>query len=333
MIEWIPCELHTHTIHSDGSLTLLELAREARKLELQCIALTDHNTIAGQLEIPFVTKETGLNIVPGMEWTTFYGHMVAMGIKKYVDWRDVMPEDIHRGIAAIHEAGGLAGVAHPYRMGSPMCTGCYWQFHIKDWKDVDYLEVWSETFPSIKPVNHRAFELWTELLNEGHKLTAVSGRDWHRNGSGKEPIAVTYLGIEGSNDKDFYLAMIDAISAGRAVATMGPMLRLSAALAAYEQNYNIGDVVILSEKDSKLEFRIEIDFSARRHQWTLDPEPLKAALMSNKGKLGETMVTTENRNVSGTVPVESLKWIRAELYGKVLGIDCMIGFTNPIYFR
>ena len=38
------CDLHTHTNHSDGSSTVRELVRDAKKKNL-IIALTDHNTI------------------------------------------------------------------------------------------------------------------------------------------------------------------------------------------------------------------------------------------------------------------------------------------------
>lgn len=330
MIKWIPCELHTHTVNSDGSLTLRELAKKAKELGLECIALTDHNTTSGQLQIPSVTKETGMPIVHGMEWTTFYGHMVAMGTKEYVDWRNRGPLDIHAGIADIHEAGGLAGVAHPYRMGSPMCTGCYWQFTISDWKDIDYLEVWSETFPSVNPVNHRAFELWTGLLNEGHRLTAVSGRDWHGNGSGSEPIAVTYLGIDTKDENDIDRAVINALSQGRAVSTMGPLMLLTAEL---ESDYGVGEEVMLVGEGNEAEFRVQFDFSTRKGMWEIDPKPMKVVLMSNKGRQQEIQVTTESERIHCTLQVQELDWVRAELYGSICGAEAMIAFTNPVYFK
>src|SRR5690606_35531570 len=143
-----------------------ELARGAVELGFQCIALTDHNTMAGLAEKETVERETGLPIIPGMEWTTFYGHMVTLGVKEYVDWRTVGPRDIHAGIAKVHAQGAIVGMAHPFRLGSPICTGCHWEFEIADYRDIDYIEVWSGTFPSVKPNNARAFRFWTEKLNE-----------------------------------------------------------------------------------------------------------------------------------------------------------------------
>lgn len=43
MTKWIACELHTHTQHSDGQFTVLELAQTAKQCGLEGIAITDHN--------------------------------------------------------------------------------------------------------------------------------------------------------------------------------------------------------------------------------------------------------------------------------------------------
>ncbi|MDQ0897976.1 CehA/McbA family metallohydrolase [Paenibacillus sp. V4I7] len=139
---WIACELHSHTFHSDGKQTLMELAIGAKALGFECIALTDHNTMTGLNDKDAVEQETGISIISGMEWTTFYGHMVTLGLTHFADWRPVGPDDIHKGIADVHRSGGIVGMAHPYRIGSPICTGCFWEFNIEDWNDMDYIEVW-----------------------------------------------------------------------------------------------------------------------------------------------------------------------------------------------
>ena len=41
------CDLHTHSIFSDGTFTPAELIEGAQKAGLAAIALTDHNTVAG----------------------------------------------------------------------------------------------------------------------------------------------------------------------------------------------------------------------------------------------------------------------------------------------
>ncbi len=201
MLRWIPAELHTHTFHSDGSQSLQELAQAAKGAGIDVIALTDHNTQSGLIDRNEVEASTGIRIMAGMEWTTFYGHMVTLGLLQYVDWRAVGQGDIEQGISQVHEAGGIAGIAHPFRIGSPICTGCYWEYPIHDWSQVDYIEVWSTLMPFMKQDSQRAFALWTSLLDEGHRLAATSGRDWHRTLPDDAPAAITYIGLEATAER------------------------------------------------------------------------------------------------------------------------------------
>lgn len=334
---WIPCELHTHTLHSDGSLELIDLAGKAGKLGLECIALTDHNTIAGHREIAAVEKATGINIIPGLEWTTFYGHMVAMGVESYVDWRDKGPADIQKGINEIHMAGGLAGVAHPYRMGSPMCTGCYWQFELEAWNSIDYFEVWSENFPALNPTNKKAFELWSRLIDQGYRLTAVSGRDWHGSGNEREHIAVTYLGIDEEsyldNNKGYNKALLKALKNGHVCVTMGPLLKLAVKTSADDIESITGEDAWIVDSSDEVEARVELDFSVREGKWQLDVQPLTIVFTSNCGILKEISIQKDCCEVRVNISVKSLKWLRTELYGSIAGCNSLIAFTNPIYFR
>ena len=40
-------DLHLHTTYSDGKLTPQQIVKEARKLNLRAIAITDHDTVDG----------------------------------------------------------------------------------------------------------------------------------------------------------------------------------------------------------------------------------------------------------------------------------------------
>ena len=337
MKTWIPCELHTHTLHSDGSLELMSLAEKAGNLGLECIALTDHNTTAGHREIAAVEMATGLNIISGLEWTTFYGHMVAMGVESYVDWRDKGPADIQKGIDEIHQAGGLAGVAHPYRMGSPMCTGCYWQFEVEDWDMVDYLEVWSENFPALNPTNKKAFELWTRLLDQGYRITAVSGRDWHGSGNSREHIAVTYLGMDEDryldNSASYKKALLAALKNGHVAVTMGPLLKLMVKTSVNGSEYISGEEAAITKDSDEIEATAELDFSVRAGKWELDAQPLTIVFTSNCGILKEICMQKSCEKVTANITHKGLKWIRAEAYGSIGGFNSLIAFTNPVYLN
>lgn len=332
MIRWIPCELHTHTIHSDGGWALEDLCMQAKRLGLEFIALTDHNTISGHREIPEVSAKTGIPIVHGLEWTTFYGHMVAMGVKDYLDWRFLSPEDIDEGISSIHKAGGLAGVAHPYRLGSPMCTGCHWQYEIGDWAKVDYLEVWTETFPSIDPVNETAMELWIQNLNNGIKCTAVSGKDWHGPENDHLPYAITYLGVDQDKSMDFAHMVLEAISMHHAAITLGPLMLFSVRQGNSEIQYGIGDTIKIN-KESTLEVLLSFDFNTRKGLWNLDSTEMKVVLFSNRGILSESTITTETASMTYSLQADDLTWIFPRLYGKMAGQEAEIAFTNPVFIE
>ena len=63
------CDLHTHSVFSDGTYTPSELVAEAKRLGL-IIALTDHNTVAGLPEFMEAAQKLGVTAVPGVEFST-----------------------------------------------------------------------------------------------------------------------------------------------------------------------------------------------------------------------------------------------------------------------
>jgi len=60
-------DLHTHTTHSDGSLSPLELVQKARDLGIQILGITDHDNVGALDEAVHAGAELGVEIIPGME--------------------------------------------------------------------------------------------------------------------------------------------------------------------------------------------------------------------------------------------------------------------------
>lgn len=79
------CDLHTHSVFSDGTWTPTELVRGAQKLGLSAIALTDHNTVAGLPEFLSAGAELGVETVPGVEFSVDYRrtelHMLGLFLR------------------------------------------------------------------------------------------------------------------------------------------------------------------------------------------------------------------------------------------------------------
>lgn len=329
-MKWIACELHTHTFHSDGRQSLLALAQGASELGFDCIALTDHNTMSGLAERESVEAETGMIIIPGMEWTTFYGHMVTIGLQQFVDWRQADIRGVSAGAAEVRRHGGAAGMAHPFRVGSPICTGCYWEFEVDNWRDLDYVEVWSGTSAPIKADNRRAFAFWTDRLNEGVRIAATSGRDWHEQAATDEPISVTYLGLEDETAPVAQEA-VRSLKHGRAAITIGPLVTMEAESGGLV--YGIGDA-IPAARSGELQVRVAVDSAARAGKWELAARKCKLILTGSTGKVAEQAMERLSGSVdtcSFTVQDRDLRWLRAELWGEVQGARMLIAFTNAIY--
>ena len=213
MMKWYPFELHCHTNHSDGSMSPAELVHQAVLRGLSGIAVTDHNTASAVEEVEREAKKAGLIVIRGIEWTTFWGHFTVLGGKSRVDWRDVTPNTVNDKIKEAREAGDVVCVAHPYRPGGVLCTGCYMDFEV-DFNNVDAMEVWSQDNPSLSIPNKLAYEKYLYLVAMATKITPLYGYDWHTANEQYigTPIYKTYLRIDGEVTP---VSALDAIKKGR----------------------------------------------------------------------------------------------------------------------
>lgn len=102
-------DLHVHSCYSeDGKSTPQEIIESAKALGFGCIAVTDHNEFRIFDEI----KDNGeIIIIPAEEVSSKHGHIVALGIDRHIEKGLSIPDTID----LIHEAGGIAIAAHPYR--------------------------------------------------------------------------------------------------------------------------------------------------------------------------------------------------------------------------
>jgi predicted metal-dependent phosphoesterase TrpH len=60
-------DLHMHTTHSDGSYTPRDLVQYAKKKKLDCISVTDHDTLSSYGECADEAKKQGIELIPGIE--------------------------------------------------------------------------------------------------------------------------------------------------------------------------------------------------------------------------------------------------------------------------
>lgn len=100
-------DLHVHTVHSkDSFITAKDLIHFAKKRGLDGVAITDHDTVRGFQDF---RGKVDLLLLPGVEVSSGDGHVLGYGLDKVVERGLSFVETI----SLIHEAGGLAVVAHP----------------------------------------------------------------------------------------------------------------------------------------------------------------------------------------------------------------------------
>jgi len=167
---WLAGDLHTHTVHSDGVLTVAELAVLAAERGLDFIAVTDHNTVSHHAELAAAARRYGITLIPGQEVTTDGGHAGALGDVGWIDFRRE-PDD---WLDATEAAGGLLSVNHPF--AGPVS----WMRPMR--RRPPLIEVWHWSWLDLR---------WTLPLSWWLAWDAaavpVGGSDWHQPGADAPP--------------------------------------------------------------------------------------------------------------------------------------------------
>ena len=113
-------DLHIHSRYSEDSRQdVRTILRTARARGLDGVAVTDHETLAGSRQALALNEDHRFYVVPGVEYATDRGHILAYFLEHEPDLSGAPPDA--RGlrpwrpvVQAIHAAGGLAFLAHPF---------------------------------------------------------------------------------------------------------------------------------------------------------------------------------------------------------------------------
>lgn len=215
-------ELHNHTVESDGSLTCQELTEYLAADHVDAFAITDHNTTSGQKKIEQLLEEKHypISLIRGMEYTTYFGHILCLNLSKYVPWNSI---DQHRPellFEAAREKGALVGIAHPFSYGDPFARGCRFEMTVSDYSKVDFIEIFNNP-ESLHEVNERGTNLWMSLIFSGYQITATSGMDLH-NRAKLAGCYATY--IEGKSGDNIASELDTAIHTHRTWVSKGALL-------------------------------------------------------------------------------------------------------------
>ncbi|WP_113673994.1 CehA/McbA family metallohydrolase [Vallitalea guaymasensis] len=165
--KWYKGDLHTHSIHSDGSFTLNEVMDYVKEEGLEYIALTDHNTFSQNTD--YKTSDD-LVVIPGVELTTYKGHANFFGCKKpFSHFRYENIEDIRKYMEEGKANDAIISLNHPFHKDK-------WKWGLENF-DFSYVEIWNSWFSE---GNQRAIDWWHSMLCKGKKIIALGGSDFHR---------------------------------------------------------------------------------------------------------------------------------------------------------
>ena len=106
-------DMHVHTVRgaADSSLTPDQLIEEARRIGLSGVNISEHDRVWDPQQLEEFQERSGLFVSRGMEVSTDMGHMIVVGLDRYVPGIRRAAE-LRR---VVDEVGGFMIVAHPFR--------------------------------------------------------------------------------------------------------------------------------------------------------------------------------------------------------------------------
>ncbi|MFD0691963.1 CehA/McbA family metallohydrolase [Actinomadura fibrosa] len=197
-LRWLAGDLHSHTVHSDGTLTVHELACLAASRGLDYLAVTDHNTVSHHPRLPDAAAHAGVTLLPGQEVTTDLGHANVFGDTGWVDFR--RPSADWAAFAAAN--GGLMSINHP------LSGDCAWRRPLPPEHRPPFVEIWH---PSWWDRRWGAPLSWTDLWLPGGAVP-LGGSDFHDPGQFKNLGEPTTWVLADADDGD---GVLRALAAGR----------------------------------------------------------------------------------------------------------------------
>lgn len=160
-------DLHNHTAYSfDSTITFKDLKEAFEQGKFDVIAITDHDTIEGALQ---VQKARTFPVIVGQEINTKQGDVIGLFLKKQVPKGLSASEAMNQ----IHAQGGLVYLPHPfdvYRVGVKEKDA------INLASKIDLIEVYNGSYGS------RLFNRYFEKINnfaDQYNLVKAAGSDAH----------------------------------------------------------------------------------------------------------------------------------------------------------
>jgi len=310
--KYFPFELHCHTYCSDGSMSPAQLIDNAKSRGLAGIGITDHNTYSAISELQAIAQKDDFVLLKGIEWTTFWGHFTAFGAES-IDWRELNCGNINQMLARAKESGALVSIAHPFRLGAPVCSGCRMEYPITDYHNIDGYEIMSGPFPYKQIFNANAIAEYDRLLAQGYKIAALYGYDWHTPDKGF-CYGATYLPAKAAQE---------ALNAIRAQNTF---VSLGLHLCVRIDNRQVAFGSAIDSGEHYIEVQVNKDILPLCKKFEIEP---KEIIVRNNQHIYRTSIKENAIRV-----VLQTGYFRIEVRGSINGdMDALLASTSPIYIK
>src|SRR3990170_1825811 len=193
MFEYIGA-MHMHSVYSDGSGEVSEIAKAAAEVGLDYIMLTDHNTLRA-LKAGYEGWHAHTLLLVGCEINDRQNknHYLAFGINQAFSTRLSAAEYVHK----VKEMGGIGFIAHPHEKRTHMkeqpaypwidwdvdgYTGIEIWNHMSEWMEnlteQNKYQSFLHPLRTIVAPQKKTLKLWDEL-NLKRKVVGVGGVDAH----------------------------------------------------------------------------------------------------------------------------------------------------------
>jgi len=217
----IKADLHVHTCYSIDCLSPLEQIVE-RCLEsgINCIAVADHNTIAGALKLKEIAP---FKVIIAEEILTPVGEIMGLFLNKEVP-RGLSPQET---ISRIRSQGGLVAIPHPFGRSLPWKSNPLTSAEILSRVDI------IETFNSRTPFSS-AIARARKLAKEQRKA-ASAGSDAHT----LDEIGRAYVEMPEFNGPEDFL---NSLTQGKIYGKKSSYLAHFASMWARMRKHVLGDL-------------------------------------------------------------------------------------------